>query len=145
MLFRSIHAASFARRPERFPLPWPGGSDLRPWSVNVTDRYTRRGVPLPEGTRQVLLRVLAAPGGDRVAAGYEVRDAAGTVLQSGRTNDERFDMHDDVPLLVPVAADVTLRLSWEGRDWAETLPAGAAARFTSVVPAAPAAAGSATP
>jgi hypothetical protein len=69
-----------------------------------------------------------------VAAEYEVRDAAGASLQSGRTNDERFDMHDDVPLLVPVDADVFVSLSWEARRWSEKIPAGEAARVTFVVP-----------
>lgn len=136
----AIHAAGFTRRPDRFPLPWPEDADIRTWSINVTDRYSRRTDPPPKGRVRMLLRVRAAPQGDRVAADFVVCNATGASLASGRTRDERFKVHEDVTVVLPRDAEATVRLSWRGREWTETIrPTRDSARHELPVPPAAAA------
>jgi hypothetical protein len=91
-VLHAIYASSFKRTPQHFPLVW--ARDERGVSaVNVTDRYTSRAVPLPEGT--VPLRIRAVGGdGQRVAARVEVKEVGGEGRFEIATNDERFDMND---------------------------------------------------
>ncbi|MFP6601285.1 MAG: hypothetical protein VB862_02045, partial [Pirellulaceae bacterium] len=65
-------------------------------AVNVTDRYTRKKEPLPEGVVIVMFRAVAKSTGDRGIAAIKVTDQAGEVVFEGKTKDERFDANDHV-------------------------------------------------
>jgi len=95
----AIYASSFRRTPLPFPLVWaPGYGDVS--AVNVSDRYTSRAVPLPEGS--VALRIKAVDGaGQRVAARVRVCQVGGEGRYELVTNDERFDMNDHRTIIVP--------------------------------------------
>ncbi|MCH8921901.1 MAG: polyhydroxyalkanoate depolymerase, partial [Planctomycetes bacterium] len=95
----AIFAVSYKRTPQTFPFPWDRTIDYV-HAVNVTDRYTRRAVKLPEGVGRVMFRVLRSRGGDRAAARLKITDKAGKVLFEGTTKDERFDANDH--LTVPL-------------------------------------------
>ena len=97
-LLHAIYASSFRRTPLHFPLVW-ARDDRNVSAVNVTDRYTSRAVPLPEGT--VPLRIRAVGGdGQRVAARVEVKEVGGEGRFEITTNDERFDMNDHRTVVV---------------------------------------------
>jgi hypothetical protein len=88
----AIYASSFRKTPQHFPLVWDRrNEDVS--SVNVTDRYTRRSKPIPEGHKQTYFRVTAG-GTKRVRAELKLLDAAGKEIWTGTSNDERFDAND---------------------------------------------------
>lgn len=88
----AIYASSFRTTPQHFPLPWARGNRDVP-AVNVTDRYTSRGVTLPEGSVSVRIRAVG-PDGERVTARVEVTRVGGDERHDLTTNDERFDAND---------------------------------------------------
>ncbi len=111
---RAIYAASFRRTPASFPLVWaPEIDDV--FAVNVTDRYTRHPEPIPAGSVRVELRVLARPGGERVAAKLKIQRPSGEIVFEGTTNDERFDANDHLAAVVKADEKYKVEASYEGR------------------------------
>jgi hypothetical protein len=111
---RAIYAASFRRTPASFPLVWaPEIDDV--FAVNVTDRYTRHPQPVPAGSVRVEFRVLARPGGERVAAKLKIQRPSGEVVFEGTTNDERFDTNDHLAAVVKTNEKYQVEASYEGR------------------------------
>jgi len=96
-LIHAIYAVSYKRTPQFFPMVW-AANNRSVHAVNVTDRYTRKQEPLPEGVVIVMLRAVAKSTGDRGIATVKVTDKGGQVIFEGKTKDERFDANDHVEL-----------------------------------------------
>jgi hypothetical protein len=94
-LAHAIFAVSYKRTPQFFPMAW-AADNRSVHAVNVTDRYTRKKEPLPEGVVIVMFRAVAKSTGDRGIAAIKVTDQAGQVVFEGKTKDERFDANDHV-------------------------------------------------
>ncbi len=116
----AIYAVSFRRTPITFPLVWDKSIDYV-YAVNVTSRYANQVPPTPEGKARVLLRVAQLPAGERVAATFRVRDAAGQVAAEGTTNDERFDANDHVSVLLDAGGKYEVEFRWRGTDLRQSL------------------------
>ena len=116
----AIFAVSYKRTPQTFPFPWDRTIDYV-YAVNVTDRYTRRAVKLPEGVGGVMFRVLATRGGDRAAAKLKITDKAGKVVFHGTTNDERFDANDHLTVPLRLGEQYKLEIRHEGKAIDETI------------------------
>jgi predicted esterase len=89
----AIYATSFKQTGLSFPLVWAPGIT---WvaAVNVTDHYAPKSTPATNNEVRLLVKVLDAPAGKRVAAAVTVTDTnAGTVLKSV-TKDESADLND---------------------------------------------------
>jgi hypothetical protein len=111
---RAIYATSFKRTPASFPLVWaPEIDDV--FAVNVTDRYTQHPAKVPEGSVQVMFRVLQRPGGDRVAAKLKIVGPNGEVVFDGTTNDERFDANDHLTAIVKANQTYQVEASYKGQ------------------------------
>ncbi len=96
----AIYASSFRRTGTSFPMVWAESVD---WvsAVNVTDRYIpARPAGNPSETR-LLVKVLEAPGGKRIATTVRVSDPAkpGQVL-TGSSRAETADLNDILPFQV---------------------------------------------
>lgn len=88
----AIYASSFRRTPLSFPLVWDRrNQDVA--AVNVTDRYTNLGKPIPEGHKQIYFRVTSGQR-ERIRADLKLFDASGAEIWTGVSNDERFDAND---------------------------------------------------
>ena len=112
--WKAIYATSFKRTPAPFPLPWsPETKDV--FAVNVTDRYTRHPMKIPDGYVQVMFRVVEQSSGDRVAANIEVKKSSGAVIFEGTTNDERFDANDHLTAIIPASEKYEVEARFEGR------------------------------
>jgi len=137
-VLHAIYASSFRRTPQHFPLVW--ARDERGISaVNVTDRYTSRAVPLPDGT--VPLRIRAVDGdGQRVAARVEVTEVGGEGRFEITTNDERFDMNDHRTVVVRGDGAYDVVGAHGGRTVRTRVERPAAGQVTTLVFAAQAAA-----
>ncbi len=94
-LLHAIYAVSYKRTPQFFPMVW-AADNRSVHAVNVTDRYTRKKEPLPEGVVIVMFRAVAGSTGDRQVTTIKLTDQAGQVVFSGKTKDERFDANDHV-------------------------------------------------
>ncbi len=94
-LIHAIYAVSYKRTPQFFPMVW-AADNRSVHAVNVTDRYTRKKEPLPEGVVIVMFRAVAGSTGDRQVTTIKLTDQAGQVVFSGKTKDERFDANDHV-------------------------------------------------
>lgn len=114
----AIYAVSYRRTGQNFPLVWARGENGVS-AVNVTDRYTDQGAPLPEGTVRVFFRAVNKATNARAAATLRIADANGKALFVGVSKDERFDANDHtaVPLaqggqfeIAAVAGTLTARL-----------------------------------
>ncbi len=95
----AIYASSFKKTGLSFPLVWDRTLD---WvqSVNVTDRYTGAtpaAASVAEKTK-MLVRVLARPGGPRVAVPVVVTDPAdASFRREGLSRDETADLNNILP------------------------------------------------
>ncbi|MAR12049.1 MAG: hypothetical protein CL681_28395 [Blastopirellula sp.] len=105
----AIYAVSFRRTPQRFPFVWDRRIDYVS-AVNVTDRYTEKKKPLPDGNVYVMLRVLDQPQGERQAAAIRVLDGEKVVLV-GKTKDERFDANDHLTAVLPQNSSFLLEVT----------------------------------
>ena len=94
-LVHAIFAVSYKRTPQFFPMVW-ATDNRNVHAVNVTDRYTRKKEPLPEGVVIVMFRAVAKSTADRRVATIKVTDQAGKIVFAGKTKDERFDANDHV-------------------------------------------------
>ena len=94
-LIHAIYAVSYKRTPQFFPMVW-AADNRSVHAVNVTDRYTRKKEPLPEGVVIVMFQAVAGSTGDRQVTTIKLTDQAGEVIFSGKTKDERFDANDHI-------------------------------------------------
>ncbi|MEZ6073508.1 MAG: transglutaminase-like domain-containing protein [Pirellulales bacterium] len=102
----AIFAVSYRKTPQVLPLRWGDDSNVI-YTVNVTDRYAGKAPELSDGQVRVMFRVLdGAENTERVAAEIEVHDAQGTLLFSGTTKDERFDLNDHLVAVLPRDAEL---------------------------------------
>ncbi|MDZ4781960.1 MAG: transglutaminase domain-containing protein [Planctomycetia bacterium] len=104
----AIYAVSYRRTDQKFPLIWARGADYVS-AVNVTDRYTDKGAPLPEGMVRLLFRAVNKSTNARVATTLRITNAAGATLFVGGSNDERFDANDHIAM--PVALGTRLKVA----------------------------------
>lgn len=109
----AIYASSFKQTPLSFPLVWARGN-REVNAVNVTDRYTSRGVALPEGAVAIRIRAIDAQG-ERAAARVVVQQVGGEERLELTTNDERFDMNDHRTIVVQGDASYEIVGEHEGR------------------------------
>ncbi|MEX2185692.1 MAG: transglutaminase domain-containing protein [Pirellulales bacterium] len=116
----AIYAVSYRRTPQKFPLVWDRDIDYV-HAVNVTDRYLNLGVKIPEGSAQVMFRVLNRPGGERQAVHLKIVDAAGAAAFEGTTNDERFDANDHLTVVLKVGAKYNVEVGGVGTSRVETI------------------------
>ena len=90
----AIYATSFKQTKTSFPLVW--APDVA-WvsAENVTERYTPKLAAATNGQERLLVKVLDAPAGKRVASEVTVTEAAATnkVLR-GTSKDESVDLND---------------------------------------------------
>ena len=90
----AIYATSFKKTATHFPLVWaPSLTSVS--AVNVTDRYTPKVAAAAGGRERLLIKVLDAPAGKRVAAEVTVTDTntPARVLY-GTSKDESADLND---------------------------------------------------
>ncbi len=91
----AIYAVSFKKTPLIFPMVWDRNNrDV--FAVNVTDRYLKREVSMPEGFIRMRFKTLGPVGTDRCQANLTIRDSSGKVVFRGQSKDERFDANDHV-------------------------------------------------
>ena len=107
----AIYATSFKKSPLHFPLVW-NRRNRDVYAVNVTDRYTRQAQTLPEGSVEVMFRVLDKPGGERRAADIRIGDAMGDPVFEGTTKDERFDANDHVTAVLPLSGKYNVSIRY---------------------------------
>ena len=117
----AIYAVSFQRTPLKFPLVWDRSIDYIK-AVNVTDRYTQLGIKRPNGTSLIMVRVLDAAIGQRVAAKVRILDSMGMEILTGQSKDERFDANDHLQFYVPVNQEFSIEASEGGRTIKEIIP-----------------------
>jgi hypothetical protein len=111
----AIYAVSFKRTPLRFPIIWNRRASTI-YAVNVTSRYVQRRKELPPGSSQLVIRVLTGPRGDRVAAAITIkRSTSGATVFEGVSKDERFDMNDDLTVVLPANEEYHLEIRHDGR------------------------------
>ena len=120
-VMNAIYAVSFQKTPLKFPLVWDRSIDYIK-AVNVTDRYTQLGVKTPEGKSLVMVRVLDANVGQRVAAKIRILDQAGKELSAGQSKDERFDTNDHLQFYLPMDQEFSIEASEGGRVIKQTFP-----------------------
>ena len=97
----AIYAASFRRTGLPFPLVWAPGVEAVS-AENVTDNYTSTTAPAAAQTTRLLIKVLTAANGPRVAADVTVTDTEAPAIQfTGRSRDERSDLNDLLTFEVP--------------------------------------------
>jgi hypothetical protein len=121
--FHAIYAVSYRKTPQRFPLVWDRDIDYV-YAVNVTDRYLNRGAKVPEGSEQVMFRVLDRRGGQRQRASLKITDSAGNVAFDGKTNDERFDANDHITVIIKSGEKYTAAIAVDAAKWTEEFKAG---------------------
>ena len=110
----AILAVSYRHTPLKFPLVWDRTVDYV-FAVNVTDRYTRGAVALPEGVVPVMFRVLERGSRARVPAELKVRDIEGQVVFQGRTKDEQFDANDHLTVNLTRGQKYRVEIRHDGR------------------------------
>ncbi len=128
----AIYASSFKRTPALFPFVW---APEREWSygVNVTDRYAQKLVAIPEGQMRVMFRVLDRSGGDRLTAKISVKNAAGEIVFSGQTNDERFDANDHLSAVLKMADTYTVAAQADQRAASATFSGESSGKVVTLV------------
>jgi poly(3-hydroxybutyrate) depolymerase len=98
----AIYAVTWRDTGVEFPMVFDA-SRPRASAVDVTDRYAGKAATVGEGMK--LMRVTVRDPGTnlRLSRPVEIRDAAGkSILASGTTKDERFDLNDHLELVVPI-------------------------------------------
>ncbi len=105
----AIYAVTWRDTGVEFPMVFDPARP-RARAIDVTDRYAGTAPAVPDGSR--LARVcVRGTDGQRVAAAVQACDAAGAVLATGTSKDERFDLNDHLELVIPAAATPTWRVS----------------------------------
>ena len=105
----AIYAVTWRDTGVEFPMVFDPARP-RARAIDVTDRYAGKAPAVPDGSR--LARVcVRGTDGQRVAAAVQACDAAGAVLATGTSKDERFDLNDHLELVIPAAATPTWRVS----------------------------------
>ena len=107
----AIYAVSYRKTPSAFPMVW-AWQNRTVSAVNVTDRYTKQPVTLPEGQVEVMLKVVDRSG-QRLAVEMEVLNEANDVVFKGQSKDERFDTNDHCMVVLEESGDYTIRLRSE--------------------------------
>lgn len=111
----AIYAVTFRRTPLKFPLVWDRTIDYV-HAVNVTDRYVGRAVPVAEGERRVMLKVVNPATNQRVAAKIVLFTADGQEAFAGETKDERFDTNDHLSVTLRDKVLYEARVELEGQQ-----------------------------
>src|SRR5262249_14319231 len=94
VLQHAIYATSFQPTGLAFPLVW-AADDTSVAAVNVTDRYTPKAVPATNDKVRLLVKVLDAPAGKRVAARVRFTDATNpTRFIEDTSKGESADLND---------------------------------------------------
>tara|TARA_Y100001968_G_scaffold209803_1_gene192912 strand:- start:321 stop:2450 length:2130 start_codon:yes stop_codon:yes gene_type:complete len=119
----AIYATSYKHTPIHFPMVWDWDARYV-YAVNVTDRYTQLKEELPEGVERIMFVAFSEGTTERVRLPLSIKDAAGTEVYTGHTNDESFDRNDhvSVPLklgdsyLVTLGSSTEIQIKAEKRD-----------------------------
>lgn len=101
----AIYAVTWRDSSIHFPMVWTR-SDRSVRAVNITDRYTTKSEPLPDGKARIRFRLTGSSG--RLAARIQVADAAGNVVFEGDSKDERFDGNDHLTAILVIGQKYTL-------------------------------------
>jgi len=96
----AIYAITWRRTGVEFPMRFDS-SRPRARAIDVTERYAASVPSIAEGMMVLRISLRDAVEGVRVRRAVEIVDATGTVIASGTTKDERFDLNDDLELTVP--------------------------------------------
>ena len=103
----AIYATTWRKTPIAFPMVWlPGDTSVN--AVDVTDRYTMKAVPVPEGMCRVRFKVVSGDG-TRMARDVQVIHEEDTIF-TGTSKDERFDANDHVEAVLPVGKAMHVRV-----------------------------------
>jgi Transglutaminase-like superfamily len=103
----SIYATTWNDSPTAFPLVWaPRNASVR--AIDVTERYVRGVVAVPDGQARVRFRVTL--GAKRIVAPVEIVDASGAVVFRGESKDERFDANDHLTAFLPLGGRFNVRV-----------------------------------
>ena len=113
---RAVWATTWNDSPSHFPMVWAAG-DRTVRAVNVTDRYTRKPVEIPEGSGRLYVRLADLESGRRVAADA-VLLVDGEEVARGRTRDDGFDANHHLEFVLPLGSRVTVRFDVPG-GWVE--------------------------
>ncbi len=104
----AIYATTWRKTPIAFPLAWLP-TDTTVNAVDVTDRYTSKETPTPEGMARVCFRVVGADDARRAA---QVQVLLGDeVLFEGMSKDEQFDANDHLAAVLPLGAELRAQVS----------------------------------
>lgn len=105
----AIYAVTWRDTGVGFPMVFDS-SRPRARAIDVTDRYTAKAAPLPDGSRIVRVLVRDPASGSRRRAEVEVVGGDGAVLARGHTNDETRDLNDHLELVVPLDGALSYRI-----------------------------------
>ena len=107
----AIYATTWRKTPLSFPMVWlPEDSTVH--AVDVTDRYTTKDSPVPEGMHRVRFKVVGNDGLRRAEMVVILRDE--DVVFEGTSKDERFDANDHLVAVLPVGESLRARVG--GKD-----------------------------
>lgn len=111
----SIYATSWKREGVFFPMVWARGRDTVA-AVNVTSRYAKATpeVAARPAVSRLGIRLLDAPGGDRMVARVTVVDLSGRPLAATETKGGRADLNDLGRFELTPGAQGWLRFSAQG-------------------------------
>lgn len=124
-LVHAIFAVSYKRTPQFFPMVW-AADNRNVHAVNVTDRYTQKKEPLPEGVVIVMFRAVAKATGDRGVVTIKITDQAGKIIFTGKTKDERFDANDHVEVRLRLGQQYQIAFATEKAESTQSLKVGKA-------------------
>ncbi|MEK7678009.1 MAG: transglutaminase domain-containing protein [Verrucomicrobiota bacterium] len=120
----AVYATSFQQTEVHFPLVWvPHVTSVS--AVNVTDRYTPKAAGAANGMGRLLIKVLAAPAGQRVASEVTVTDG-GTpaTVWRGTSKDESADLNDILAFEVTAGSRYLIAVTQGGRVVRREISAG---------------------
>ncbi len=115
----AIYATSFKQTGISFPLVW---APEITWvaAVNVTDRYTPRAQVVSNNVARLLVKVLDAPAGKRVAAAVTLTQT-NTATQRGTSKDESADLNDLLAFSLSPGSTVNINATFNGRTVSRTV------------------------
>jgi poly(3-hydroxybutyrate) depolymerase len=111
---RAVWATTWNDSPSHFPMVW-AADDETVRAVNVTDRYTREPVEVPEGSGRLYVRLADLDSGRRIAADA-VLFVDGTEIARGRTRDDGFDANDHLEFVLPIGSEFIVRFEVPGGE-----------------------------
>lgn len=103
----AIYATSWRATPIHFPLVW-ADRNTSVFGIDVTERYL--GLAQKPNAGEARVRFKVTIDHDRCCVPIDVLDADDQVVFSGTTKDERFDANDHVTAILPIGAQVKLRV-----------------------------------